>query len=376
MDNGLKQLVEVSRLFGSDPSFVIAGGGNTSYKNEEKIWIKASGISLATIDENGFVSLSREKLKLISQKNYSNDPLLRENEVKADLHEAIVAPKELRPSVETSLHELISYRYVVHTHPTIVNGMMCSLEAEKTCKVMFGERALFVPYTDPGYILFKVVAEGISRYTAKHGLEPSIIFLENHGVFVGADTTEKIETIYAEIMTTIGGRLSLQLPGTETTMLKSEIIACVESLHPGYAGFKALGIKSELTDLYVVDEISFSKAKKSFTPDDIVYCKAHYLYIPAQENVTDLLTKTTEKIADYFDKYGYLPKVLALQEQGIIAIEESLKSAQNVLDVYENILKISFYSENFGGPKFMNDEQIAFIDNWEVENYRRKIAKS
>jgi len=53
----LQDLIRVSRLFGSDPSFVIAGGGNTSYKNEEKIWIKASGISLATIDENGFVSL-------------------------------------------------------------------------------------------------------------------------------------------------------------------------------------------------------------------------------------------------------------------------------------------------------------------------------
>ena len=376
MNKNFQDLVRVSRLFGSDPSFVIAGGGNTSFKNAEKIWIKASGISLSTIDENGFVSLSRMKLKRISLKQYSDDPLLRENEVKADLHEAIISPKELRPSVETSLHELISYRYVVHTHPTKVNGVMCSLEAEKTCKDMFGEKALFVPYTDPGYILFKVVADGISQFTEEHGFEPAIIFLENHGVFVGADTTEEIESIYADIMTAIDGRLSLQLPCTKTSVLKSEVIDYVESLNPNFAGFKALGMKSGLTDLYVRDETSFSKANKSFTPDDIVYCKAHYLYIPALENDSDLLAKTTEKISGYLGKYGYLPKVLALQNHGIIAIEESLKSAQNVLDVYENILKISFYSENFGGPKFMNDKQIAFIDNWEVENYRRKIAKS
>ncbi|HWR99044.1 MAG TPA: class II aldolase/adducin family protein [Prolixibacteraceae bacterium] len=376
MDKDLQDLIRVSRLYGSDPSFVIAGGGNTSFKNEEKIWIKASGISLATIDENGFVSLSRAKLKLIAQKQYSTDPLLRENEVKTDLHEAIVSPKELRPSVETSLHELISYRYVVHTHPTVVNGVMCSLEAEKTCKEMFGEKALFVPYTDPGYILFKVVAEGIRQYTEKNGIEPGIIFLENHGVFVGADTTLEIEAIYAEIMSAIGRRLSHQLPATERGEIRSEVIDQVESLHPGFAGFKALGIKSELTDLYLTDETSFSKANKSFTPDDIVYCKAHYLYIPAQATDSDLLAKTREKIAAYFDKYGYMPKVLTIQHLGIIAIEESIKSAQNVLDVYENILKISFYSENFGGPKFMNDKQIAFIDNWEVENYRRKIAKS
>lgn len=376
MDQNLQDLISVSRLFGGDPAYVIAGGGNTSYKNEEKIWIKASGISLATIDEKGFVSLSREKLKVISHKQYSLDPLLRENEVKADLFEAIVSPKELRPSVETSLHELINYRYVVHTHPTKVNGMMCSMQAEASCRELFGDKALFVPYTDPGYILFKVVADGILQFTAKHGFEPQLIFLENHGVFVGANTTSEIVKLYAEIMSAIEKRLSHQLPGTEKRAFRTVVIDQAEELHPGYNGFKAIGLQSDLVDSFISDEMSFGKANKSFTPDDIVYCKAHYLYIPAQNSDNDLRAKTAELIAGYFGRYGYLPKVLALQGQGIIAIEDSLRSAQNVLDVYENILKISFYAENFGGPKFMNDEQIAFIDNWEVENYRRKMAKS
>jgi rhamnose utilization protein RhaD (predicted bifunctional aldolase and dehydrogenase) len=107
-----------------------------------------------------------------------------------------------------------------------------------------------------------------------------------------------------------------------------------------------------------------------------VYCKAHYLYIPDHQQNEELLAKAAQRVKTYFGKYGYLPKVLAIQSLGVIAVEESLKSAMNVLDVYENILKISFYTENFGGPKFMNDQQIAFIDNWEVENYRRKVAKS
>jgi hypothetical protein len=38
-------------------------------------------------------------------------------------------------------------------------------------------------------------------------------------------------------------------------------------------------------------------------------------------------------------------------------------------------MRISYYSEYFGGPNFMSDEQIAFIENWEVEHYRQKIAK-
>ena len=376
MNNNLQDLIRISRLFGSDPSFVIAGGGNTSYKKQELIWIKASGISLATIDETGFVSLSREKLKVISHKQYSTDPLQRENEVKADLQEAIVAPKTLRPSVETSLHELIGYQYVVHTHPTKVNGLMCAQNAGQNCRELFGERALFVPYTDPGYILFKVVADGIQQFASRHGKDPQLIFLENHGIFVGADTTLEIEKLYEEVMAVLERKLLVQLPATDRTPYPSAIIDKIELLHPDFAAFKAVGITSELIRQFTADAQIFQKADKSFTPDDIVYCKAHYLYIPEAKNEEELLSVATEKIAAYREKYGYLPKVLALQGQGIVAVEDSLKAANNVLDVYENILKISWLTDNFGGPKFMNDEQIAFIDNWEVENYRRKMAKS
>ena len=55
------------------------------------------------------------------------------------------------------------------------------------------------------------------------------------------------------------------------------------------------------------DEEGFQNADKSFTPDDIVYCKAHYLYIQSQKNEVELLAKVHEKIASYFDRYGYLP---------------------------------------------------------------------
>jgi hypothetical protein len=46
-----------------------------------------------------------------------------------------------------------------------------------------------------------------------------------------------------------------------------------------------------------------------------------------------------------------------------------------VLEVFTDMMKISYLSEQFGGPHFMSSEQINFIDNWEVENYRRSVAK-
>lgn len=46
---GLGQLVEISRLYGGNPGWVIAGGGNTSFKTADRLWVKASGHALGSI---------------------------------------------------------------------------------------------------------------------------------------------------------------------------------------------------------------------------------------------------------------------------------------------------------------------------------------
>lgn len=376
MNQNLTELIEVSRLYGKDKSFVIAGGGNTSFKDNDHIWIKASGVALETIDENGFVCLSRAKLKIVSTKTYSRESAKREAEVKADLANAIVSTGSNRPSVETSMHEIIDYQFVVHTHPTIVNALMCSHNAESSCRELFGNQSLFIPYTDPGYILFKKVETEIAQFTAKSGIAPQIIFLENHGVFVAANSISEINSLYSSIIEKINQKINEALPDDLAKPFKSVLIDHIQKLHPGFATFVAMGIESHIIQHFAKSQTSFQKAATAFSPDDIVYCKAHYLFIPALASEQEQLKSAEKIIAGYFNSYGYLPKVLVLEGYGVIAVEDSIKSVLNVLEVYSNILKISFLSENFGGPKFMTKSQIEFIDNWEVENYRRKMAKS
>jgi len=376
MNQNLTQLIYASRLYGKDKTFVIAGGGNTSYKDESHIWVKASGVALETIDEHGFVCLSRAKLKIVSSKTYSHDATEREAEVKADLANAIVSAGNNRPSVETSMHEIIDYPFVVHTHPTLVNALMCSAKAESICLELFGDQSLFIPYTDPGYILFKKVEAEIARFTSKFRKAPQIIFLENHGVFVAANSIPVINEIYSSIIENINSKMTDVLPTDDVKPFESSIIDNIQQLHPEFVTFAAKGIESSLIHRFTTDRKRFLKSDTAFTPDDIVYCKAHYLFIPAYQSEKDQIESARAKIAGYVNSYGYLPKVLAVEGQGIIAVEENLKSVLNVLEVYSNILKISYLSENFGGPKFMTRAQIDFIDNWEVENYRRKMAKS
>ena len=156
MKTEIKELIDISRYYGRNKDWVIAGGGNTSYKEDDTIWIKASGKALADIDEEGLVALSRKQLHIISSASYSDEPFTREAQVKDDLFRSILEPgKNLRPSVETSLHEIIKYKFIVHLHPTIINGILCSRNAKNLTLKLFGDTVLFVPYTDPGYTLFK-----------------------------------------------------------------------------------------------------------------------------------------------------------------------------------------------------------------------------
>ncbi|NLB93897.1 MAG: class II aldolase, partial [Bacteroidales bacterium] len=198
----INDLIEISRYYGQDKAYVIAGGGNTSYKDDRHLWIKASGVNLGEIDENSFCKLSREKLNEISTRQFSSDAALREEEVKQALLNSRLNPESgLRPSVETSLHNLFGYSFVVHTHSTLVNGLMCSNNAEKDSRRIFGEEALFVPYTDPGYILFKTIEKKILEYRQKFDCDPKIVLIQNHGIFVAADSVDEIKDIYAAVET-------------------------------------------------------------------------------------------------------------------------------------------------------------------------------
>ena len=85
MPEPINDLIEISRFYGSKKEFVIAGGGNTSYKDEERIYIKASGIFLATIDEEGFVVLDRKKVHAVLEMEYDEDPKIREDQIKNNL---------------------------------------------------------------------------------------------------------------------------------------------------------------------------------------------------------------------------------------------------------------------------------------------------
>ena len=362
----LENLVAVSRKYGADSRFVIAGGGNTSYKDEKHLWVKASGHALATIDENGFAVLDRSLLAPMGTRQYSADVNEREARVKEDLALANLT-RDRRPSVETSLHDCMDYAYVVHLHPTLVNALMCSNKAQECCRELFPD-ALYIEYTDPGYTLFRKVYDRLQECKKATGRQPQVIFLQNHGVFVGAGTTEEIDAIYAGMMEKLEACVK-PLPEGESPVCDcvTELIPAIRQiLSRGGRGLKTLKITSNALVDWVLENAD--KVKRPFTPDIIVYCKSEYLVLNAD------VQEAEEKIEAFTARRGYTPKVLLIKGVGLVAVGDHAKNADIISEVFLDAAKVAFYAQSFGGEHGMEPAWIDFIDNWEVENYRRKVA--
>ncbi len=377
MTNQIRDLVTVSRHYGGKPEYVIAGGGNTSWKNREHLYIKASGISLATIDESGFCILERSKLALIPSMSLSSDPVVREEQVKNALMASRTDPESgLRPSVETSLHDLFNYAFVVHTHPTLVNGIMCSMEAEEQVKGMFGGQALYIPYSDPGFVLFTKIREKILEYRNRHGKDPQMVFIQNHGVFVAAGSIEEIDRIYRAIDLAITSRIE-KLPSKEPLPLSS----VMEETLPGVRALLSQGnlktaraFNNRCIMPFLSGEETFRKISTPFTPDQMVYCLPEYLFIENNDSAESVTSAIKTKAEEFRTRKGVDPKVIIIRDHGVIVVEDSPAAVDYLEALVLDFTQIALLAENFGGPHPMTPDQIAFIESWEVENYRKKVA--
>jgi len=376
--NALDDLVKISNLYGSDPDFVIAGGGNTSYKNETTLWVKASGTELASVDVNGFVVLDRLMVRQSIEKKYSNDSSLREQEVKIDLLRAKLNPEQpLKPSVETAMHEIIDYPFVVHTHPTIVNGLMCAKNAAETIEELFGDTALFIPCTQPGYVLSLKVAEEVRKYHLKHKRIPAVLFLENHGVVVGGKDIREIQILYNKIFAAIKPRVNI-LPDSSPEPVDAVLLQLLPALRMKLSDDDVKIIRtrnSKLIRHFCSGSAVFSSVSGAFTPDHIVYCKSAPMYVEGNSSAGQLMMDFEKELAAYVATYGFLPKVVLFKGRGMLVADDTWRMSGIVMDVFENAMMISWYSQAFGGPRFMKKDAVAFIEGWDAEAYRKKIVR-
>ena len=171
----LELRVYTSRLLGSNEELVLQGGGNTSVKINDTLYVKGSGWSLATIEKEGFAPVDLQALKdMVLYDELSDTDMVRLQK------EAMKDKNAPNPSVEAILHAIIPFKYVDHTHADAIVTLSNSKEGAKILEKVF-RNFLIVPYVMPGFILAKTVYQ-----MAKHKSWDELdgIILLKHGIFI------------------------------------------------------------------------------------------------------------------------------------------------------------------------------------------------
>lgn len=376
MEKALQELIDISQFYGKNKDFTIASGGNTSVKNDEVMYVKASGFELGKIGEEGYVAMDRILLDTLKTRKYSKDEKQREAEVKSDLLKSRVYPElNQRPSVEASVHHAIRYKFVIHMHPTLVNAVTCAKNAQKTIGELYGDEAIFIPYITPGYILYKEIENQNDTYFAAHGKYPEIFFLQNHGVFVGAQTTEGIKEKYDWIINGISKKINntIEIEALPTDANITEVIPAIRAAL-SVNKLKVGKLRNNtLIDAFLKSDEKIGHLLNPFTPDGIVFCGPRPLIVEEGGNSKATLDNFKNALAQFRVNAGYDPKIVMIRGLGVFAPGDNIQAAEVALDVFEDVLKIAHYSVNFGGPNAMDEVDVKFIEEWEVESYRKGL---
>ncbi len=378
MKQSIAELIELSHEYGNDKEFVIGGGGNTSWKDEQYLYVKASGTRLGTLTEQQLIRIDRKALDRVLQGEFPENPYQRDQLILEAMMKCCIGnTMNLRPSVETPLHHLIGYRYVIHTHPTRINALLCSRDCRGVVERIFPKEVLYVEYTDPGYVLFRKLQSEIDGYRKQFGHDPEVILVQNHGAFISSDTTEGIRKLYKNLLETINGinpyiTNTDEIPAGE---LATEVLPALRMLLSGEE-IKILKVRDgELIRHFTSGEDQAEMVSLPFTPDNIVYCRAFPLYVKSAGSAEEIISEFKIRLEQYRADFDADPKIILINGIGLVAADESIKMADILLDVFEDLMKISYLSQAFGGPHFLTADQITFIENWESENYRHSMSR-
>ena len=361
----LQQLAETSNKYGANAEYVLAGGGNTSFKCDDYLWIKGSGTSLATIKGEDFVVLERKLLAQMWNAQYPADEAAREAAVLEDMMDARIKGENRRPSVETLLHDLFPQKFILHVHPAIVNGITCSKEGKAAMEKLF-PAAVWVDACKPGYILALECKKVMDAYKAATGKDCDLLFLQNHGIFFAADTAEAVGALAEKTMAALKAAVKRQPELEEAEADLEKVVAISPVLRALYGEGQPATVKFTANK----EILGYDPTTQALSPDHIVYCKAKQLIVPADAD--------GDKIKELFDAFvaenGYKPKIAFVAGLGMFACGMTMKEAATAQTVMLDAIKVVAYAESFGGVSPMPQFLIDFIVNWEVESYRSKVS--
>ena len=395
MNKALAELIQISNETGGDPTLVQGGGGNTSVKTADGkyMYIKASGTALKDMNQKkGWRRIRLEPvLAILKDKSLPKlDASTREPKVVNMLLDACDDNVKTiaRPSVEAHLHACLN-TCVIHLHPSVAGAYVNAKNGKTKLARLFKDETLpplWVPYTDPGFLLAKKIARLVNSYQGKFGKKPSILFLEKHGLFITSKTASSALRLVHSVMKRCNSKLKQPRPGSAKAVEQEKIDdlkLCIER-----ACFQAARKRTTIWYYYndaIADFLNQKDAKKmlsgSLTPDELVYANGPAMWIEMPKSKKSLskeiLKGKSKIIADRLKhqiKNGKKPYVAFLVKDVGLFVSGIEKIAPTVRDIVLYSIFIRSNAYRMGGILTLNKRQEDFINNWESEAFRKKLA--
>jgi NAD(P)-dependent dehydrogenase (short-subunit alcohol dehydrogenase family)/rhamnose utilization protein RhaD (predicted bifunctional aldolase and dehydrogenase) len=370
-------LIEVANAYG-DPEYSRAGGGNASVKVDGVLHIKPSGVPLLTLSRSDLVPLDLATLldALVSDAPVEGDPVMAA--ASAALLPSYTGGR--RPSVEILFHALIEEPLVLHLHPLTANALTCNADAVALAERLLGDEAVVVDYIDPGIPLARGIAAARDAYTARTGKPaPRITLLRNHGIIVSGDTAAEIRAHVARVTDAVREAIEVVQPAAAPAADEAATRTIVDAVAPtlrGLLGADRLAVVvSDAGDLVRAETAPDSAMLVGgpLIPDQIVYAGS----LPCVVRVDDIAQAaeaTTAAVGDYREKYGKAPVIVVVPHTVVFAAGKDTAAADNALAIFTDALRVTRDANRIGTVQVMTPAQRGFIETWEAEAYRQKIA--
>jgi rhamnose utilization protein RhaD (predicted bifunctional aldolase and dehydrogenase) len=382
MNKALEDLIKISNETGVDPTLVQGGGGNTSVKTEDGqyMYIKASGTALKDMNtKQGWRRLRLDLARsVVKDKSLAKmDPQRREPEV---VNRLLLACDDkiktvARPSVEAHLHAWLN-KCVIHLHPSAAGAYHNAKNGKQKLEMLFKDEKLpplWVPYTDPGFMLARKIARLVEDYQGRFGKSPAILFLHKHGLFITAKTADgALRLVHRVIKRCNSPLIQPKLGSVKSISLQKidDYKNCIER-----ACSKALRTHQKIWYYYndaIADFLNQKNAKKmlsgSLTPDELVYANGPAMWIE-QCDSQSIAGRIKQQI-----KKGRKPAAAFLVKDVGLFVAGTEKIAPVVRDIVLYSIFIRTNAHRMGGILTLNKRQQDFINNWESEAFRKKLV--
>jgi rhamnose utilization protein RhaD (predicted bifunctional aldolase and dehydrogenase) len=108
-------------------------------------------------------------------------------------------------------------------------------------------------------------------------------------------------------------------------------------------------------------------------PDEIVMCGPAAVLVPYTDPGIPLAREIRSRVNDFIDTYAERPRVILLQNHGVVALGRSTEQVENITAMIVKTARVLLGAYAAGGPHFLSQANVGRIHTRPDEAYRRKL---